>query len=77
MLNSLLEQIAEDASILGCTNEVQNCKIILERGSSADQQLRIYQEAGGSISAVTEWIASATVPGHVRREAPPWHQAMI
>jgi glutamate---cysteine ligase / carboxylate-amine ligase len=77
MLNSLLEQIAEDASILGCTNEVQNCKIILERGSSADQQLRIYQEAGGSISAVTEWIASATVPGHVRREPPPWHQAVI
>jgi carboxylate-amine ligase len=77
MLDAVIEQISEDASILGCTTEVQNCKVILERGSSADQQLRAYHEAGGSISAVTRWIASTTVPDHIRREAPPWHQAII
>jgi carboxylate-amine ligase len=77
MLSAVIEEISEDASILGCATEVDNCKIILERGSSADRQLRAYQEAGGSISAVTKWIASTTVPDHVRPEMPPWHRAVI
>jgi carboxylate-amine ligase len=77
MLDSLIEQISEDASVLGCATEVQNCKVILERGSSADQQLRAFQEAGGNLSAVTTWIASSTVPDHRRPGSPLWHQAVI
>lgn len=77
MLNAVIEQISEDASILGCAAEVENCKAILERGSSADQQLRVYRKTGDSISAVAKWIAATTVPDRMRREAPPWHEAVI
>jgi carboxylate-amine ligase len=77
MLDGVIEQISDDAMVLGCATEVQNCKVILERGSSADQQLRAFQEAGGNLSAVTTWIASSTVPDHPRPGAPLWHQAVI
>src|SRR3954466_12260756 len=60
MLSSLIDDVAEDAAALGCTREVQACKLILQRGSSADWQLCVYREAGDDIAAVTKWIASAT-----------------
>lgn len=66
MLSALIEQIAEDASALGCTWEVDQCKLILERGSSADYQIRAYGEAGGKVSAVKKWIASATAPDQMK-----------
>src|SRR4051812_40014176 len=62
MLSSLIDDVAEDAAALGCTSEVQACKLILQRGSSADWQLCVYREAGDDIAAVTKWIASATAP---------------
>jgi carboxylate-amine ligase len=77
MLNSLIEQVADDASILGCANEVDNCRRILERGSSADRQLGAYRQAGNQIPAAMQWIASATVPDRIRRQPPPWHQAIV
>jgi carboxylate-amine ligase len=76
-LASLVNQLSDDASALGCLSEVEHCKLILERGSSADHQLRAYREAGEDVRAVTKWIASATAPDQVRGQAPPWHQAVI
>src|ERR1700709_1744259 len=40
MLSALVQQISEDASALGCLREVESCKSVLERGSSADLQIR-------------------------------------
>src|SRR3954466_11371654 len=77
MLTSLVNQLSDDASALGCLSEVEHCKLILERGSSADHQLRAYREAGDDVRAVTKWIASATAPDQIRRQAPPWHEAVI
>jgi glutamate---cysteine ligase / carboxylate-amine ligase len=77
MLASLINQLSDDASALGCLSEVEHCKLILERGSSADHQLRAYREAGEDVRAVTKWIASATAPDQVRGQAPPWHEAVI
>src|SRR3954471_1645796 len=77
MLFSLIEQISEDASILGCLDEVENCKAILQRGSAADHQLRTFQEAGGSLLAVKKWVASATAPDQLRRQASHWRDAIV
>jgi carboxylate-amine ligase len=60
MLSSLIEQVSGDAAALGCADEVLHCKLILENGSSADHQLRVYQEAGGDISAAARWVVAAT-----------------
>jgi glutamate---cysteine ligase / carboxylate-amine ligase len=77
ILTSLIDQIGEDASILGCADEVAKCNRILERGSSADQQLRAYRQAGDHVPAAAQWIASATTPNRIRRQPPPWHQAVV
>src|SRR3954463_16404247 len=77
MLFSLIEQISEDASILGCLNEVENCKAVFQRGSAADHQLRTFQEAGGSLLAVKKWVASATAPDQLRRQASHWRDAIV
>jgi carboxylate-amine ligase len=77
MLLSLIEQISKDASILGCLDEVENCKAILQRGSAADHQLRTFQEAGGSLLAVKKWVASATAPDQLRRQASHWRDAIV
>jgi carboxylate-amine ligase len=77
MLASLVNQLSHDASTLGCLSEVEHCKLILERGSSADHQLRAYRKSGEDVRAVTKWIASATAPDQTRYQAPPWHEAVI
>lgn len=45
LLNELLELTAEDAEALGCTAEVHSLRNILERGSSAHQQVARYEQA--------------------------------
>src|SRR3954451_19738151 len=77
MLFSLIEQISEDASILGCLDKVESCKDILQRGSSADYQLRTFHETGGSVLAVKKWVASATAPDQLRRQASHWRDAIV
>jgi carboxylate-amine ligase len=77
MLCSLIEQISEDASILGCLDKVESCKDILQRGSSADYQLRTFHETGGSVLAVKKWIASATAPAQRKCQAPHWQDAIV
>jgi carboxylate-amine ligase len=77
MLSSLIEQLSEDAAVLGCAREVEHCRLILSRGSSADHQLRSYREAGNDVSAVKRWIASATASDQMSRQAPPWYEAVV
>jgi carboxylate-amine ligase len=77
LLTSLTEQLSEDAATLGCTAEIENCKRILARGSSADRQLSAYHSAGNQLPAALEWIASNTVPDRPRRQPPLWQQAIV
>jgi carboxylate-amine ligase len=77
MLWSLVRQVADDADTLGCMQEVEACKLILDRGSSADWQLRAFHQAGGDVMAVKKWIASATAPNQMGRQAPPWEEAVV
>lgn len=76
MLSSVIRQVSDDALALGCLNEVESCRQILERGSSADYQIRAFR-ADNDVSAANEWIASATAPGQTRRQAPPWQEAVV
>jgi len=45
LLDELLDLLAEDAEILGCSTEVQAARDILKRGTSAHRQLAVYREA--------------------------------
>jgi carboxylate-amine ligase len=68
-LEAVLTQVAEDAEVLGCAAEVEMARTIVARGTSADQQMRVYDEvrasgAGASsraaLNAVVDWLAVET-----------------
>jgi carboxylate-amine ligase len=67
MLEQVLEQVARDADALGCVAEVERCRTIVGKGTSADAQLAVFEEAKGrtdraeALRAVSEWIAEATL----------------
>ncbi|MFN4276385.1 MAG: carboxylate-amine ligase [Ferrovibrio sp.] len=68
IIEAMLDLIAEDADVLGCTAEVQHARTILKRGTSAAQQTALYRrlrdEEGASrleaLRAVVGWLAQAT-----------------
>jgi glutamate---cysteine ligase / carboxylate-amine ligase len=66
LLSVLIEETREDAEALGCASEVRHCRTIIDRGSSADFQLRVYRDSGEDIAAVSRWIAAATAPAQAR-----------
>jgi carboxylate-amine ligase len=39
---------------------LEDCKRVLERGSSADAQLRIYRDSPLNLTEVNRWIAETT-----------------
>ena len=74
LIDELVELVRPHAEALGCIDEVEHARAIARRGTSADHQLRIYQEAlaGGKDDhaaqvAVVDWLieqsVSTTSPG--------------
>jgi len=75
LIDELIELVRPHAEQLGCIDEVENAAVIARRGSSADHQIRIYEQAleGGAEDhaaqvAVVDWLidqsrASAQPPG--------------
>lgn len=68
LLDEILELTEEDADRLNCQAEVAHARTILERGTSADNQVRTYREAlatgkteDEALKAVTDWLIAATV----------------
>jgi carboxylate-amine ligase len=68
VVESLIEQLADDAAALGCADEIAIARDILNRGTSADTQISVYREAEhrtGSrteaLRAVTGWLADSTL----------------
>ena len=59
-IRELVERSRPAAEELGCAAELDLVEGVLERGTGADEQLRIYEESG-SLLAVAEWLASETV----------------
>ena len=62
-LSTILNDVAEDAAALDCVPEVEHCRTIVERGSSAEFQLRAFRDNGDDIAAVSQWIAMSTMAG--------------
>jgi carboxylate-amine ligase len=72
LIEELFELVAEDAAYFGCAAEVAHARTILQRGTSADRQLKCYEAAkakGASdhealAAVVDELVAeTAAVPG--------------
>lgn len=68
VVDALIDQVADDARALGCTDEVALARDILQRGTSADMQISVFREAEhrtGSrteaLRAVTGWLADTTL----------------
>ena len=70
LLDELLSLIAEDAEALGCTDEVNDLRHIMQRGTSAHRQLKKYEleVAGGAshedaLEAVVDKLINDTAEG--------------
>jgi carboxylate-amine ligase len=77
LLEELIELVKDEAIGLGCLPEVLRARDILDRGTSADQQLNVYAKAraaGASeregAQAVVDWLIEETMLG-VSGEAAP------
>ena len=70
LLDEMLSLIAEDAEALGCTDEVNDLRHIMQRGTSAHRQLKKYEleVAGGAshddaLKAVVDKLVKDTAEG--------------
>jgi len=70
LLEEILELVSSDAIALGCVTDVEHARQILERGTSGQRQLDIYQKArqGGADEpearrAVVDWLIEETMVG--------------
>jgi carboxylate-amine ligase len=61
LIRELLEFVDEVLDPLGSRNEVEHIHTILDRGTSADQQLRVYEESGGDFNAVVDMLIGSTL----------------
>jgi carboxylate-amine ligase len=66
LVDQVVEDTAEDAETLGCLAEVEHCRTIASRGTSADMQIAVYDKHIGdgrqrALEAVIDWIATATL----------------
>jgi carboxylate-amine ligase len=65
MLEDVIAEVTPDAEALGCLDAVLHCRRIVERGTSADCQVAIYDRHAGDpeqgLRAVAEWLVETTV----------------
>jgi len=45
LIEEIIDLVAEDADALGCTKEVEHARTIINRGTSAERQLKVYRDA--------------------------------
>ena len=76
LIDELVELLRPHAERLECIAEIEHARMIARRGTSADQQLRIYQEAldGGASDqeaqvAVVDWLIAQSVCFDVQQGA--------
>jgi carboxylate-amine ligase len=61
LIRELLDFVDEVVDDLGSRKEIEHIHTILERGTSADAQLRIFEESGGSHEAIVQWLIEHTM----------------
>jgi len=62
LIRELLEFVDDVVDELGCREEINYIHTIMENGTSADRQLRVYQETG-DLKAVVDMLIKETVEG--------------
>ena len=74
LLTEIVDIISEDAQALGCVNEVNHAFTILERGTSAHNQLNIYHESinagdneADALNAVVDGLIQKTTQGCIKK----------
>jgi carboxylate-amine ligase len=82
MLDGVLDEIASDAQALGCEDDMLHCRRIVDGGSSADAQLRVFApddpaDGPGGLNAVLGWIAQATVASVKPSVPEQWDSAAV
>jgi len=67
-LEQAIEEAAADAFDLGCVDELQRCRTIVDAGTSADAQLAVFEterrngaNRDRALNAVTDWLVAATL----------------
>lgn len=63
LLDELIRFVGESAFLLGTEREVASVKRILEEGTSAENQCRVYEESGQNLHAVVDWLIEETHRG--------------
>jgi carboxylate-amine ligase len=70
LLDEILTLIDQDARHFGCVEEVVHAREILTRGTSADRQLAVFEQAlstdaarDKALAAVVDWLIAETVRG--------------
>ena len=70
LLEEILELVHPDACHFGCMGEVSHARAILARGTSADRQLTIFEQAlsagatrAEALAAVVDWLIAETARG--------------
>lgn len=70
LLAEVMDMVAPDAEALGCADEVRHAREILARGTSAQEQIRIHDDAlaggadkGDALTQVVDWLIAETVRG--------------
>ena len=61
LIRELLEFVDDVLDRLGSRSEVEHIHTILERGTSADEQLRVFEESGGDFNAVVDMLMVRTL----------------
>jgi glutamate---cysteine ligase / carboxylate-amine ligase len=61
LIRELLEFVDDVLDELGSRKEIEHIHTILERGTSADEQLKVYEETGGDFKAVVDRLIINTM----------------
>ena len=61
LILELLDFVDEVVDPLGSRKEIEHIHTILDRGTSADEQLRVYEESGGDFNAVVDMLIENTM----------------
>jgi carboxylate-amine ligase len=59
----MLEFVDDVVDELGSRKEVEAVKWILDNGTGADRQLRVYESSGGDLKKVVDYICEETETG--------------
>jgi glutamate---cysteine ligase / carboxylate-amine ligase len=60
LIRELLERVDPLVDKLGSRNEIEHIYTMLDQGSCADQQLRVWQESGEDTKAVVDFLIAET-----------------